>query len=540
MASNSAANPEAGDLFQRKATGLVRGWSVWDAFIYSTFSINLITLGLFIFASAPAFPDGSLVMAIILAGLYLIFQAITYASLIAVMPRAGGDYVWTSRVLGGGPGFVLAVTGWWFILWHWVPIYANILNIEVFVPLATIFGLDGVAAFFSQPPPGSTGLFVSSMVVAVLASLLISIGMRAYARIQKICFYGGLVGLAIMLVLLLVYSNEDFIAAFNGQAQELFGASGDAYAQTIEAGSIETSGLGAVYPTLLLIPLIVFFNLFSNWGATLYGEVRGASDFRKNIYAMGGALVATSLTAVVLLLLIYKTFGWTFYYAINNAFIANPEGSPVPVWPYPGLLAAFLFDSPVLQAILILLLSLWFFGWVGTVFLSSTRVVFATAFDRLLPEWVSRTTRGGVPWAALLLMLIPSIPISYLYAYGESFATYVLDAAVVIALTFLGSAVAAAIMPWRKPDIYNASPIANYKILGIPLITLSATLFAAFLVFCLYQWLFRDEYAVNNPQSLIYMLVLYGVALLMYVGFRLLRRSQGINMNMVYDEIPED
>ena len=540
MASNHVPGSATGDLFQRNATGLLRGWSVWDAFIYSTFSINLITLGLFIFASAPAFPDGSLVFAIILAGLYLIFQAITYASLIAVMPRAGGDYVWTSRVLGGGPGFVLAVTGWWFILWHWVPIYANILNIEVIVPLATILGLSSVADFFGQPPPGSPGLFTSSMIVAVLASVLISIGMRAYARIQKICFYGGLVGLAIMFVLLLVYSNEDFVAAFNAQSQELFGASGNAYEQTIQAGSVETAGLGAVYPTLLLIPLIVFFNLFSNWGATLYGEVRGASDFRRNIYAMGGALMATTVVAVVMLLLFYKTFGWTFYYAINNAFLTAPDDTPVPVWPYPGLLAAFLLDSPALQAILVLLLSLWFFGWVGTVFLSSTRVVFATAFDRLLPEWVSRTTRGGVPWAALLLMLIPSIPISYLYAFGENFATYVLDAVLVIALTFLGSAIAAAILPWRKPEIYNASPIASYRILGIPLITVSSVLFAAFLLFCLYQWLVRDEYAVNNPQSLIYMLVLYGVALVMYVGFRLLRRSQGINMNMVYDEIPED
>ena len=122
MASNASAGTSTGDLFQRKATGLLRGWSVWDAFIYSTFSINLITLGLFIISYAPFVPNGALLPAIILAGLYLIFQAITYAALIAVMPRAGGDYVWMSRILGGGIGFVLAVTGWWFILWHWVPI----------------------------------------------------------------------------------------------------------------------------------------------------------------------------------------------------------------------------------------------------------------------------------------------------------------------------------------------------------------------------------------------------------------------------------
>src|SRR5215217_5180247 len=242
MSSNSA-----GDLFQRNATGLLRGWSVWDGFIYATFSINLITLGLFIFSSAPSIPEGSLIFAIILSGLYLILQAITYASLIAVMPRAGGDYVWMSRILGGGVGFVLAIAGWWFILWHWVPIYANILNIEVIVPLATILGLSSVAEFFGWP----AGVFTASMIVAVLASVLISIGMRAYARIQKICFYGGLVGLALMLILLIVYSNADFIAAFNDKAQGLLGAQGDAYEQTIQAGSVETTDLGgALGPTL--------------------------------------------------------------------------------------------------------------------------------------------------------------------------------------------------------------------------------------------------------------------------------------------------
>jgi APA family basic amino acid/polyamine antiporter len=538
MATNTTTDSGAGDLFQRKATGLLRGWSVWDGFIYAAFSINLITLGLFIFSYAPFIPDGALIWAIILSGLYLVFQAVTYASLIAVMPRAGGDYVWTSRILGGGIGFVLAVTGWWFILWHWVPIYANILNVEVLVPMATILNLDGVAAFFA----GAAGLFTASMVVAILASVYISLGMRAYARIQKVCFYGGLVGLAIMLVLLLVNSNADFVGAFNSQASELYGASGNAYQQTLEAGSIEAAGPAtlALGPTLLLIPMIVFFNLWSNWGATLYGEVRGASDFRKNIYAMGGALIVTSIIAVIMLALIAKTFGWDFYYASANAYWSGAENAPVAAWPYPGLFAAFFFDSPILQVILVGLLSLWFFGWVGTVFLSSTRVVFATAFDRVLPEAVAKTSRNGVPYVALALMLIPSIPISYLYAFGENFATYTLDATLVIAMTFLGSAIAAAVLPWRRPEIYNASPIARYNLLGIPLITVAASAFAIFLVFCLIKWLTDATYGINNGQSLIYMVGLYVVALLLYVGFRLYRRSQGMDLGMVYSEIPED
>ncbi|MGH3030241.1 MAG: APC family permease [Gaiellaceae bacterium] len=531
-------------LFARKATGLVRGWAVRDAFVYAFFSINLITLGLFIFSYAVFIPNGSLLWAVILSGAYLVLQAITYASLIAAMPRAGGDYVWISRILGGGIGFVLAVCGWWFILWHWVPIYANILNVEILVPLGAIVGADGWVSFFNDPTPG---LFVSSIVVALLASFVISLGMRTYARIQKFCFYGGLVGLAFLFILLLVNSKADFVSAFNSEASASLGVGADAYQTTLASGDAGTPGsvgtFAAVSGTFLLIPFILFFNLWSNWGATLYGEVRGASDFRKNIYAMGGALIATTILAVIMLLLFAKTFGWDFYNAANNGYwgtvFAYVEGAPLELtFPYPGLLAAWLLDGALWQFILVGLLALWFFGWVGTVFLSSTRVVFATAFDRVLPEAAAKVTRNGVPIVALLLMLIPSIPISYFYAYNADFYSWTLAATLVIAITFTGSAVAAAILPWRKPEIYNASPIAKYRIAGVPLITVAAAGFLVILGFALYEWFTNDIYALNGRESLIYMGCLYAVALLIYLGSRFVRRSQGIDMRMVHSEIP--
>jgi len=77
-------------LFVRKASGLVRAWSVFDAFIYATFSINLITLGLFIFSYCWYF-QGNLGTAVIIGGVFTIFEVVLYASLISAMPRAGGD-----------------------------------------------------------------------------------------------------------------------------------------------------------------------------------------------------------------------------------------------------------------------------------------------------------------------------------------------------------------------------------------------------------------------------------------------------------------
>ena len=526
-------------VFARKATGLVRGWAVRDAFIYATFSINLITLGLFIFTYAVFIPRGSLVWAIALSGAYLVFQTVVYASLIAAMPRAGGDYVWISRTLGGGIGFVLAACGWWFILWHWVPIYANILNVEVFGPIFAIFGWDAGVNFWAEPK----GIFWASVIVAVLASIYISLGMRTYARIQKLCFYAGVVGLGVMIVLLLVHSKDDFISAFNTQATDLYGAPANAYQATLEAGAVDNPSVGSIGgfgATLLLIPMIVFFNLWSNWGATLYGEVRGASDFRNNIKAMAGALLATSVAAIILLLLFAKTFGWDFYNAANSAYWGGE--APFSAFPYPGLLSAFFFDSAILQFIVVALLSFWFFGWVGTVFLSSTRVIFATAFDRVLPEWVANVNRNGVPYVALLLMLIPSLPLAYWYAYGEDFASWTLAATMVIAITFLGSAVAAAVLPWRRPDIYNASPIARFRVAGIPLITVAALLFGGFLIFCLVMWFIDPDgaYAINNRDSLIYMGVLYVIALAIYAVSWFVRRSQGTSLAMVHGEIPAE
>jgi amino acid transporter len=538
MATIAGEPYEERSLFVRKATGLVRGWSVQDAFIYAFFSINLITLGLYIFADAPFIPKGSLLLAIILSGAYLVFQTIVYAALIAVMPRAGGDYVWVSRVIGGGIGFTLAVCGWWFINWHWVPIYANILAKEFFQPLGAILGWSGFVSFWNEPK----GIFTASVITAVLAAIFISIGMRGYARLQKMCFYCGMAGLLIIFGLLIFHSKTEFQAAFNHYAHHTYGStSANPYADTIKKGTYAgASKLGGIAfgSTLLLIPMIAFFNLWSNWGATLYGEVRGASDFKKNIGAMAGALIITTLLAVVFLLLIAHTMGWNFYNSANNAWWSGTDQMGG-VWPYPVTLASF-FVSPWLQFIVIVLMSLWFFGWVGTVFLTASRVIFATAFDRILPEWAARVDRRGTPYFAILIMLGPSLIISYFYAYNTTFTSWTLDATLVIAVTFLGTTVAAGILPWRKPEIYNASPIAKYKVAGIPLITVAAALFLAFLGFCIYKWLSDGVYGSNNTDSLYYMLGLYGVALAIYVGSRIVRKRQGLDMSMVYGEIPSE
>jgi amino acid transporter len=546
--ATTTAGPPRQTLFLRNATGLVKAWSTFDAFLYSFWSVNLVTLGLYGMSFLYVIPDGQVLGAVILTGVLTTFLVLTYAMLVSAMPRAGGDYAWQSRILGGGLGFVLSITGWWFTLWLWTPIYANILVVQFFSPLAYTLGWTGLASFFSS----SWGVFTSCLVVLAFVSLVITAGMETYARIQKWCFWLGMAGLVTIVGLLLFGSHADFVSAFNREAANLFGASGDAYQKTIQAAAKGgTSGVSfgnfGIGSTFLLLPFLAFYLLWPVWGATLYGEVRGAKEYRKVFNAMFSGLWITVALVAVILLLIVKTIGWDFYSAANAAywnsiFVAGSPAPPVSIWPYPVMLAGWLLNNHLLQALLIAVMGLWFFGWAGTLFLSSTRVIFAAAFDRVLPEWAANiSAKRRVPYGSLILMIVPSLVVSAIWAFRPSFQGIFLWATGVIAITFLGTCIAAAILPWRRPDIFRQSPIAQFKLAGIPVITITAVISALFLVFMLIEWSFNTVYGTAfslNASSPVYFAATYLVAIVIYVAARLYRRRQGIDLSRIHREIP--
>jgi APA family basic amino acid/polyamine antiporter len=533
-----ALGEERPTLFLRNATGLVRGWSVRDSMIYATLSTNVVTLGMVEWAFQSSFPNGNLLYSIIISGVWVSFLVVAYTGLVVTIPRAGGDYVWQSRILGSGIGFVMAATGWWFILWLWAPIYGTVLSEEFFQPLWATTGHAGQAAWFAT----HNGIFVVSLITIVLAGILVSIGMAGYARVQKWCFYGGLLGFAIILIILLITSKASFISSFDTRTAQLFGMK-NGYAATnaaaAKAGYAAPSfGGGTFGASLLLVPLMMFYLLWPNWGTTLYGEIRGANDFRRVFSGMFIGLWTTVALSVVFLLLFAKTFGWSFYMNVNAQW-AGAGKAALPIFPYPVLMASWVVHNAAFQFILILIMSLWFFGWVGTLFLSSTRVIFAAAFDRVLPDAAAQVSeKRRVPFASLVLMLLPAVGLSALFAYDTTFAQYTLDATLVIAVTYLFSAIAVVILPLRKPDLWAASPASKVKLLGVPVVPVAGVVTIALLVYNLVEWLSNSTYGVNHKGSLIYMGAMYVLAIVIYVGARIIRARQGIDLGLINKEIP--
>jgi amino acid transporter len=296
--------------------------------------------------------------------------------------------------------------------------------------------------------------------------------------------------------------------------------------------------------TLAMIPFMLFWILYPNWGSTLYGEVRGSGDFRKVLRGMLGGIWVTAALAIVFVLLAAKTFGWLFFNATNvnfiNWFYGYTTTDPtVPVWSYPPLLVSYLVDNTIFQIAFVVLFGVWFLGWSGTLFLSSTRMIFAAAFDRVLPESAARVSEGrGVPVVALLFIMVPAVLVSIAYSFSADVRALTLDATLVIAVTFLGSTVAATILPWYKPRIFDNSPVAHLKVVisGAGLIT------SIILAWVIYLWLSDPLYGigVGNTNSIIFLGALYGLAAVVYVAARLYRRSQGVDLDAIHGEIPAE
>jgi len=76
----------------------------------------------------------------------------------------------------------------------------------------------------------------------------------------------------------------------------------------------------------------------------------------------------------------------------------------------------------------------------------------------------------------------------------------------------------------------------------IPLVTLAGLIFLPFLDWLLVDWVWDPNFLYGigwqNASSMLFMLANYAVAALIFYGFNAYRRSQGIDIDKIYKEIP--
>jgi amino acid transporter len=336
-------------------------------------------------------PDGSAIVSILITAIGMTFMAIAYAGLIAAMPRAGGDYVWQTRILDGIPapssaersarwrctsserrsasdGTVTLVARRWVLVAGARSASSAAASASSSRRRAggsssrsgrrsTVHPEDRVHPAARRPCSAGSRVSTSSdarrhvrrldPARSSSTSALVALGMAGYARIQRWCLYIGLAALAVIFVLMVDLDHGPFIAAYNREASRSSASdtptrrrSTRARAQAWNGGDVDTSRSAPARSRSC--PFMLFFLLYPNWGSTLYGEVRGAGDFRKVLNGMLGGLWVTVGLAIVFVFLAAKTFGWEFFNASNATYVNYAYGyTPMtprssPIWGFPG------------------------------------------------------------------------------------------------------------------------------------------------------------------------------------------------------------
>jgi len=181
---------------------------------------------------------------------------------------------------------------------------------------------------------------------------------------------------------------------------------------------------------------------------------------------------------------------------------------------------------------------------VGNTFMP-IRTVFAWSFDRLLPEKFSEVndrTHSPVP-AILLVMGLVTAMLAWSIA-STDFATWLALGVLagVVCVVIVG--VAAIAFPSRRPDLYEASP-ANVSFMGVPVLRIVAPLSIAVMVFLTWLTIQYPALALyGNKDNLWWIPAFIGgivvVGLVVFYVARAIRSSQGVNIDLVYRELPPE
>src|SRR5271165_3553465 len=138
------SNPPEKKIFSRNSSGLVREFSTSQAFIY-----NFMAIGFYGFTWATLFSNGytatflgaNIGLAIVLMAISAIPFYLATSMLSSAMPRAGGDYVWQSRVLHPSIGFASTFSAWTVWQWYFASFLGVVMTTIGYQPLFALLGL---------------------------------------------------------------------------------------------------------------------------------------------------------------------------------------------------------------------------------------------------------------------------------------------------------------------------------------------------------------------------------------------------------------
>jgi len=544
------AEAVAPQVFTRRASGLVRVMSPYSAFIY-----NILTMGIifpWVFMQAPtAFQGSNLVLAILFAFLFELPIAMAYVWLATALPRSGGDYVFQSRVFGGGFGFTV-VFGF-FVVWilQWVALSGWLLATLGIAP--TFIGLGvttGISTFtdIGTWAAGANGIIIISVMNAIIALVLLVTGFRNYVRFQYVMWYAILLSFGIVVLMFLFTDPTSSAASLDTFASKVDGASnffGTATASAAAAG-VNFNPPFWLIGSLLAAPIAWTSLQWATYSSEQGGEIKNAHVFKNQAFIMVGSLAVTAGLLILLALAMQKGIGSEgllvassgYWYGVGEATIG---GNSL----FPNYIAMGLTNS----WLIVLLIGLGFilnsFQIVCNCYIGTTRIMVAQGLDGLLPDWFARVNpRWKTPVNAHVAYFLAALPVIWAFnKVGDWSTKWALAITFANGAVLVLSALAAALLPYRAKKVYEASPGAVYKVGNVPTVTIVGTLGFLLGGFMVASFLFVKDLGLAFTNSAFPYMIVIGTAVfafIIYLVMRSVRASKGIKVEYAFAEIPPE
>jgi len=574
MADTTAAPSGGRALFVRQSSGLVREVSVRNALFYNTAAFIGITV-----AWAPVFytlafvPIGkkfgltSYGWTAILVGICCIFLGLIFASLATVMPRSGGDYVFTSRLIPGvGPFFAWVES---FTL-----VFASLAVIAFEIPIVLhntqisgdIIGIGTGVGFFKRANgwftsggsvTGWPGMIAALVVIALILLVVIQ-PTRRFHRIVTALGAFGLLSWVVMWVAGLLFVHR---ASFEANLPRYTGFTAAALQKAAVTGGVLGHGFSWSTTVLPFIMSVILFQYIGfQYSAYIAGEVRGNIKRGILIGVLGALFFAVVMNSFYVDTLgnrlgTTNMLGWGINYW---------SGKPTPLGQATALPLASTIARPGLWPI-------WLFVSVAAtlwplllcpVYISLiSRISLAWSLDRQVPKWFGEVnerlraplnailTAVGLCVVLAILQNFALLPHSIAPPNGKlNLASTVWFSILMALFSWVLPGVNAMISRFSRPDLMRNAPWRN-------------TLWAfglIWLAFAVFTYWFAGIKPIANAVStslqpgkggalsyfnntgITLTIALYVIAVIIYIIVAIKNRVSGVEMSLLYKELPPD
>lgn len=531
--------------FARDATGLVRGLSGFDAANANFAWLNVLVGTIWTLSWAPVvYPGAYMVITLAVVVVPLLFLAQLYGVMNAAMPRSGGDYVWTSRILHPSLGMLESAYMVYFFFFYvgmlssWIPLFY--LSPAAYA-LGRLFNNPGLASW--------GGILLQPIWVVIVGTICVAFyfifavfGVKSYAKVMLGLFIGANVAMVVLLLLLLSTPHDAAVAIINNR----LAGTGQTYNGIVELAQKNGYSPGWNLGTsLLALPYAYtfywgFYN--SNWFG---GEVKhSGKTMTRAVYA---ALLVAAAFGAGISYLAFNTFGFDFYNGLNYLYSgvpsAYPSSSVIPV-PYLNYMATLLTDNPIIILVILVGYALNGVWELFSGILPATRQIFAWSFDRVIPEKFSEVSeRFHSPiWAMIFMGVLGELSI-LLYVY-TSLGAYMVNVTIGTLSCNLVVSVACFLFGWRRKELFESTVENRWKkkIAGVSMLSWLSLVVIAATLFMLYN-AFTNA-VVGGPVT--YASIFVGVlgpmigGVVIYAIATMYRKSQGIDLSLVFKAVPPE